>query len=135
MLTMIGRRPRRHAREPREGKRPGRLPAPQPPQAVSGAGRPANPETRPRIYAAIVEYAAAHGGHTPSYRQLQEIASISSTSVVGFHVNRLIKDGELERKDGHIIVIGGVWTPPDGSSMISSRIRRGEGGDEQRNDT
>lgn len=88
-------------------RRPASLPAPS-----YGGGRPPNPDTRPRIYAAIVAYASEHGGHTPTRRELVEICHISSTSVVNHHIHVLIDRGELELIDGKLIVAGGTWLPP-----------------------
>lgn len=94
----------------REQRRPAALPV-----GSYGGGRPPNPEPRARVYAAIVEYAATHSGHTPTRRELCQICDISSTSVTSYHVYALIDSGQLELIDGKLCVVGGVWLPPDGT--------------------
>lgn len=90
-------------------RRPAFLPASSAPAQVS---RPPEPGRRDRIYAVIVDYAKAHGGHTPSLRRIMQIANISSTSVVAYNIRRLVDDGRLEISDGHILVAGGRWIAP-----------------------
>lgn len=67
---------------------------------------------RERIYAAILDYAAEHGGNTPTIRELQALAGISSSSVVSYHLYGLACQGRLERRDNKWIVVGSIWIPP-----------------------
>lgn len=69
---------------------------------------------REAVYEAICGYAVDHGGNTPTVRELCEIVGISSTSVAGYNVHQLIKQGLLEIVDRKLVVVGGVWTPPTG---------------------
>lgn len=76
-------------------------------------GRPPNVANRQRVYAAIVEYAAEHGGNTPTIREVCEVCRISSTSVVNYHIQALIDEELLEWRDRKLIVTGATWIPPE----------------------
>lgn len=67
---------------------------------------------RVKIYQAILDYCAEHTGNTPTIRELCEICQISSTSVVNFHIQKLIDEGWLDWVDRKLIVVGSVWIPP-----------------------
>lgn len=95
----------------RPAKRPAVLP--KAPGLAQAGGRPSNPDTRDKVYRAIVAYAGEHGGNTPTRRELCELTEISSTSVVSWHIAKLIASDLLEIIDRKLIVVGGQWTPPE----------------------
>ena len=68
---------------------------------------------RVKIYRAILDYCAEHGGHTPTIRELCTLCGISSTSVVNFHIQKLIDEGLLDWIDRKLVVAGGMWIPPN----------------------
>lgn len=78
-----------------------------------GGGRAPSLDRRARVYRAILDFAADHGGNTPTHRQIQQMADISSSSVVAYNIAALVDDGRLERKDGKICVVGCKWFAPD----------------------
>lgn len=77
--------------------------------------------TQPRryaIYQAVLAYADAHNGLTPTYREIAAAVGCA-ISAAYFHVQCLIKAGLLAKKDGRITIPGAEWyhphleTPPD----------------------
>lgn len=72
---------------------------------------------RAKIYRAILDYCAEHGGNTPTIRELCQVCGISSTSVVNHHIQRLIDEGLLDWIDRKLVVIGGVWIPPGAQDL------------------
>ena len=68
-------------------------------------------ERTERIFQAIILYKISHHGNSPSIREIGEMAGISSTSVVAYHLKALEKAGLFKRIDRKID-IGGTWQPP-----------------------
>lgn len=73
----------------------------------------AGESVRRRLLDAIVEYKTANDGCAPSIRELMVQCDISTTSLTLYHMQRLERDGLIER-DGHVIrVTGAHWLPPE----------------------
>lgn len=51
------------------------------------------------------------GGKSPSYRKMQKILNVSSTSLISFHVNQLIKKGYLIKDDTLKVVNDPILAP------------------------
>lgn len=66
---------------------------------------------RQQILAFIVDYAASHYGPTPSIREIAQHFDLAYTTVY-HHVNALIDEGYLDKRDGKLIVMGGQWVSP-----------------------
>jgi DNA-binding MarR family transcriptional regulator len=62
-------------------------------------------------YLPLIAWAKAHAGNSPTVYGLAESEKMSY-STVRKHVNELIADGLLERRDGEIIIVGAEWYPP-----------------------
>lgn len=70
-----------------------------------------------RVYDFIVEHKHRHDGNSPTYREIMDGASVSSTSMVRFYLNKLEKQGLIRRPEPpigerfsvKIEVIGGRW--------------------------
>lgn len=68
---------------------------------------------RAAVYAAMLAYAARHGGATPTLREIMRATGLGSTSAAAHHVHILIEMGRLEVRDNKLLIAGGVWTPPE----------------------
>ena len=86
-------------------------------QAVSAAAAdPPDYRGRPaRVLKYIIEHKIAHDGNSPTLRQIGNACDISSTSVVNYTLNKLVK-AKLIRIDRsftsrYIEVVGGKWLP------------------------
>lgn len=73
-------------------------------------------ERNEAVYAAIVAYAAAHYGATPTLAELMPVVGLRSTSTVAYHVQMLLGQGRLQVLDGKLIVAGSRWLPPEGDA-------------------
>ena len=65
-----------------------------------------------RVFEFIVRYKKIHDGNSPTIREIGDMCGISSTSVVSFHLDMLVKDGLIRRDDlltRSIEVVGGKW--------------------------
>lgn len=70
-----------------------------------------SPMTTPdRVYAYICAFSRSHGGNAPTLRQICAGTGISSTSVVRFHLDKLVKAGRIHYVEQHLCVTGAVWT-------------------------
>jgi SOS-response transcriptional repressor LexA len=60
----------------------------------------------------IIEYKAGHDGNSPSIREIKEAMGMSSSSVVVYYLNKLIRQERITRIAGSarsICVKGGRW--------------------------
>lgn len=67
---------------------------------------------RQEILAFIVDYALSHQGPTPSIREIAHHFDLAYTTVY-HHIDALMTEGYLEKRDGKLIVTGGQWVSPD----------------------
>lgn len=77
-------------------------------------GRGCNEEKVEAVYRFVIDYKTAHGGDSPSTRQIRDGAGLSSSSVAMSYLRKLQEDGRITL--GHrpysgmeIQVKGGVW--------------------------
>lgn len=80
---------------------------------------PDNRSTTDKVFDFIVTYKAQHDGCSPTLREIMVGLSISSISVVGYHLRRLAESGRIEmfvrdpdgnKSSKNIQVIGGAWS-------------------------
>ncbi len=73
-------------------------------------------DRRRAIYRFIEKYKAAHDGNGPTIRQIGAVIGDDtgpvSTSVVNFHMKKLIAEGKIKRGEGGIEIVGGRWFRP-----------------------
>ena len=60
----------------------------------------------------IVAYALDHQGNSPSIMEIARELEICYSST-RHHVTRLIAKEKVAWRDGRIVVLGAVWSPPD----------------------
>ena len=71
------------------------------------------PTRRQEIFEFIIAYADEHQGNSPSIRRIKSHFALAY-GTVHTHVMKLIKDGRLRQdEDGHLVVIGSEWIPPE----------------------
>lgn len=76
--------------------------------------------TAMKVYRYIVSYKTAHDGCAPSFRQIAKRTGVSSTSMVGFYIEKLetlrlvrrASDDEGISHNNSIEVVGATWMPP-----------------------
>lgn len=61
------------------------------------------------IFSFIVEYKQAHDGNSPTYTEIVEATSINSTNTAWYYVQKLLKVGLMNMKDGKLCLSGGRW--------------------------
>jgi predicted ArsR family transcriptional regulator len=61
----------------------------------------AGDKRRDQVAAFIEQYAAAHGGQSPSLQEIADALGISKTAADG-HVQKLIIEGRAMRRDGKL---------------------------------
>lgn len=76
-----------------------------------GIRRPVEQTARYKAYNAIMEYALAHRGNTPTGRTLAKLMR-KSESAARKYIHDLVQDGLLEFENGEIVVVGSRWYPP-----------------------
>lgn len=66
-----------------------------------------------RVFRYIVYYKMKHDGNSPSYREIMAGAGVSSSSMVSFYLDELVKAGRVrlsgEGAFRRIEVVGGRW--------------------------
>ncbi len=72
---------------------------------------------RLRIFDFIVQFKKEHDGNSPTNREIMDACKISSTSVVSYYLDLLVKAGLINRcgapgASRMIEVAGGHWTVP-----------------------
>jgi repressor LexA len=67
---------------------------------ASSTKKPTIQERTARVHRAVQAYIDGHG-YAPTYREVMDLAGISSTSVVGKHLTRLQRAGKI-RFDSHV---------------------------------
>lgn len=77
-------------------------------------GRGCNEEKVEAVYRFVIEYKTAHGGDSPSTRQIRDGAGLSSSSVAMSYLRKLQDDGRITLAHRpysgmEIRVKGGVW--------------------------
>lgn len=70
------------------------------------------PTRRQEILAYIVQYAIDHHGPTPSIREIAHHFALAYTTCY-HHIDALIAEGLLDKRDGKLIVSGAQWVSPD----------------------
>ncbi len=63
---------------------------------------------RQEILAYIVQYAIEHKGPTPTIREIAQHFRLAYTTCY-YHIELLIKEGHLQKRDGKLIVTGAQW--------------------------
>ena len=67
-----------------------------------------------RMFDFIVKYKTEHDGNSPSNREIGAAVGISSTSVVRYKLDELVRRGKIrpriDRQTRSIEVVGGSWT-------------------------
>lgn len=63
-------------------------------------------------YEKILEYAAQFNGNIPPVHFLREKLGYTRFTIY-VHLNRLILEGKLDRRDGILVILGAEWKPPD----------------------
>ena len=77
------------------------------------------PDRPQEIYDFIIDYKIANDGLSPSIREIATACNISSTSIVDYHIGKLVDAGKIEMRSGigkkvrGIKVVGGLWIPPE----------------------
>jgi SOS-response transcriptional repressor LexA len=65
------------------------------------------------IWDYILKQCEAQGGVPPTVREIQAACQLSSTSVVNYHLNKLIEAGRIVKlSERRWYVNGGVWKYP-----------------------
>lgn len=68
------------------------------------------------VYDYIVRYKRINDGVAPAIRDIQTACGISSTSVVAWHLDKLVAQRRIRRGPGgrNLRVVGGAWIAPEG---------------------
>lgn len=66
---------------------------------------------RDEIYRFILSYANEHHGPTPTINEIAAAFGLGYTTTYN-HVQRLIKEGRLDLRNGKLVVIGSEWKAP-----------------------
>lgn len=91
------------------------LPAARPPVAEPDPRMTCINDKQRRMLSAILRHCADNGGSAPTIRWLGEELDISSTSVVNYHLDKLVACGLIRRHGMEargIEVLGATWAPP-----------------------
>ncbi len=67
---------------------------------------------RQEILAYIMHYASDHRGPTPSIREISHHFNLAYSTCYQ-HIEALIHEGHLDKRDGKLIVSGAQWTSPN----------------------
>lgn len=63
----------------------------------------------------IIEFKTTNNGTPPTVREIKDSLGLSSTSVVTYHLNKLIDNRRIWKDEhGRIRVFGGKWTYDQG---------------------
>lgn len=81
-------------------------------QARYKVGRPSSNVMPDRVFEFIREYKRLNDGLSPTHREIMEGLDISSTSVVSYYLDNLVKRGKIVLPDDRqgIKIVGGRWT-------------------------
>lgn len=77
------------------------------------------------VFRAILAHAVANGGTTPTIREIGRAVRIGSTSVVNYHLKRLVDAGLISRIPGEargIVIVGACLVlPPHAERFLEGR--------------
>lgn len=88
-------------------------------------------DARERVYDAILVHCQAHGGQTPTLRDLCNLTGLRTASAVAYHIDHLVRDQRVElvrvpgarRPSRQARISGAMWLPPADVARVARLIR------------